>query len=176
MVSSGVPVPPDKTFCMEQFGFAYVEAVASVAGCAVTIPQVDLQSEDLVLRQPAEDGRPVDYRLAVQVKTNAGEVVSGDDLSYRLPVKNYKDLCIPRAELIIPRILVVVRVPKAVEDWLDQSDKELAVRHCAYWVSIAGEPEPDTSSTKTVRIPQSQRFNPSSLERMMKTVAGGGTL
>lgn len=175
MGSAGAPVPPDMTkICMEQFGFAYVEAVASVVGCAVDTPTLDIQSEDLILRQPAEGERPAHRALAVQVKTNAGGVVTNDQFSYALGVKNYSDLCVPRSELTYPRILVVVRVPDDLGDWLEQSDQELVVRHCAYWVSLEGREEPDTSSTKTVRIPRKQRFNASSLNEIMASLGGGG--
>ena len=50
-------------------------------------------------------------------------------------------------------------LPKEENDWLGQSEEELLVRHCAYWVSLRGlEP---TTAKKTVRIsiPRSNVFS-----------------
>src|SRR5947208_3123117 len=62
----------------------------------------------------------------------------GTSIRFPLKVKNYRELIGKR---YIPRILIVVVVPKKVNDWLKQDEKSLILRRCGYWVSLAGEPE-----------------------------------
>jgi len=38
----------------------------------------------------------------------------------------------------VPRILVVVTVPAVAQEWLSQSEEEMVLRHCGYWISLRG--------------------------------------
>lgn len=74
----------------------------------------------------------------------------------RAAIKNYDDL---RADVIVPRLLVVVCVPEDCEGWTRQTEEHLCLRHCAYWLSLAGMPETDNVESVTVRIPRNQIFS-----------------
>ena len=152
----------------ELFGFAYVRAVASVAGYGVHRPEPDDDSVDLVVSARGPQGSYRSPRLDVQVKCTAQDCVAEDAVHYPLKLKNYEEL---RGEgFLVPRVLVVVTVPVAVQDWLSQSEQEMILRHCGYWLSLRDAPETDNDSSVTVRIPRANVFSVENLRRLMETV------
>jgi hypothetical protein len=66
---------------------------------------------------------------------DAGTAVS---LPFDLSLKNYDDLRDP--EVHTARILVVVCVPDDVPEWLHEQPEATAMRRCAYWCSLRGQP------------------------------------
>lgn len=59
----------------------------------------------------------------------------------------------------IPRLLVVLFLPLNSTDWLLQNEEELALRRCAYWVSLYDAPDTTNDTSVTVYIPKNQVFN-----------------
>ena len=76
--------------------------------------------------------------------------------------------------ILVLRILVILVVPKNIENWLEQSDQQTIVKHCAYWASIRGKPPTQNTNTVRVSIPQVNRLTPNELRRLMQIVASGG--
>ena len=135
-----------------RFSLSYIEAVASHAGFQVEEVKVDRDSVDGTLK--ADFGkRP---RIEFQAKATARDVVRERYLHFPLPVKNYDDL---RLEAINPRILIVLVMPDSIDEWINQSDQELCLRHCSYWMSLRGEPPTSNQNTITVHLPLGNVFN-----------------
>lgn len=155
---------------MEQFSLAYIRAVATVAGYQMTRPEVDDDSIDGVLM--AGFGRRA--RIELQAKATAQDLIRDDDtIPFSLSVKNYNDL---RADTQTPRILIVVLMPREEHLWVHQTEDELCLHHCAYWLSLEGRlPVPNTTSV-TVHIPTINIFNKVQLQELMTRVAGGSRL
>ena len=63
----------------------------------------------------------------------------------------------------MPRILVVLFLPKDQKEWLGQSAASLVLRKCAYWESLRGAPETTNSGGVTVKLPKTQKFTPDGL-------------
>lgn len=93
-----------------------------------------------------------------------------DEIAFALPVKNYNDL---RADVMEPRLLVLVCVPEDYDDWAEQTEDQLCLRHCAYWLSLAGKPETENDSTVTVHIPRKNVFSVDFLKEAMRHSANG---
>jgi hypothetical protein len=148
----------------ERFSLAYIAAVAAKAGFDVVEPSVDVDSIDGALISHA-GRRP---RIEFQAKATARDVLGDDDIGFPLPIKNYDDL---RAEVIVPRILILVVLPQAEDAWLTHSEEELVLRHCGYYLSLAGLPERDNTASVTVRIPRENRFDPNRLAALMNLAA-----
>jgi hypothetical protein len=70
----------------------------------------------------------------------------------------------------VPRILVVVRVPEKLDDWLLQSEQELSLRHCGYWMSLRGMPDSTNETSVTVHVPRSQVFSVTALRDLMTRI------
>ena len=83
--------------------------------------------------------------------------------------KNYDDL---RRTGTVPLILIVVLLPSDdVEDWLHQSEDELCLRRCGYWLSLEGRQRVDNASTVTVHIPRRNVFDGAQLADLMDKAA-----
>lgn len=156
---------------MEQFSRAYVFAIAAQAGCNSSRPEVDDDSVDLELcMKDIPNCKWTRGRIAIQLKCTHAVDCSKDEIAFALPVKNYNDL---RAAVMEPRLLVLVCVPEACEDWIKQTEDQLCLYHCAYWLSLAGKPETKNDSTVTVHIPRKNVFSVDFLKEAMRHSANG---
>ena len=153
----------------ERFSLSYIDAVASQAGYQVVEPRVDHDSVDGILI--ADFGRRP--RIEFQAKATELDIVRGDNLHYPLPVKNYHDL---RAETRTPRILIVVLVPREKERWVNQTEDELCLRHCAYWMSLEGRSDTDNTDSVTVHVPTVNIFGGNQLTDLMQKAGRGDAL
>ena len=75
-----------------------------------------------------------------------------------------------------PLLLIILLVPEKVEDWLQQSETELCLKRCAYWVSLRGQPESNNQTTVTVYIPRTNIFSVDALQTLMQRIANGETI
>ena len=158
----------------EQFSEAYLRAVASVAGYTLYKPEVDDDSIDWGLAARGAEGTPRRPRLELQMKCSARDIMHETHLHFPLEIKNYNDLCDP--EVFVPRILVVVLVLALATDWIQQSETEMVMRHCGYWVSLCGAPDTANAETVTVRLPREHLLTPDALRQMMQKVNDGEKL
>ena len=120
----------------EQFSRAYVHAIATVAGFTLYEPKVDDESVDLGIAGRIASDIPRPPRLELQLKCTSDKIIKDKDIIFSLKRKNYDDLRLD--DLIVPRLLVVLLVPRKDDDWLKHSETETTIRHCAYWASLRG--------------------------------------
>ena len=156
----------DDNIRKERFSLAYIRAVAAHAGFYTDEPQVDRSSIDGVLR--ADFGRGP--RIEFQAKATSQDIRREDHLALPLPIGNYKDLA---HDSMIPRILVVVLMPQEQAQWLSQTSDELCLRHCAYWLSLKGQPSIENTTSVTVHIPVANVFGSEQLAVLMGKVERG---
>ena len=161
------------TNMMERFSLAYLEAVASQAGCWIADPRIDRNSVDGIFMGEV-NGLPSVFGF--QAKATSQDILRGDHLNFSLPINNYNDLRISTPTLRFQRILIVLRMPKEIDEWLNQTDEELCMRHCAYWISLREEPEVSNTSNITVHIPLANMFNTESLTGLIDRAARGEPL
>lgn len=154
----------------EQFSRAYVLAVAAVAGYATYTPSVDDDSIDLGIARKGGGATVRSPGLEIQLKCTAA-AAAWPVIRFPLQRKNYDDLRDMR--VLVPRILTVVLVPDDPGAWLAQSDQEMAMRRCGYWLSVRGMPDTENSISVTVEIPRAQMFSVDSLRRMMDRISQG---
>lgn len=151
----------------ELFSYAYVRAVASVAGYGVHRPEPDDDSVDLVVSARGPLGSYRSPRLDMQVKCTAQDCLTEQEVRFPLKRKNYDDL---RGEgFLVPRILLVMTVPAAVESWLSQTEEEMILRHCGYWLSLRDAPASDNTQSITVSIPRRNMFGVGALRSLMES-------
>ncbi len=155
--------------CKARFSLAYIGAVAARAGYQVCEPVVDDDSVDGILIGQA-GRRP---RIEFQAKASSRQLLQEQHLAFPLSIKNYNDL---RAEVIVPRLLIVVLVPEQQDDWLHHSEEQLCLRHCGYWLSLAGQPDTENGTTVTVYLPRHQRFDSEALHAQMTRAERGEPL
>jgi Domain of unknown function (DUF4365) len=160
-----------RTARQESFGDAFLIAIASVAGCAVAKPETDDDSIDWTLscRLPR---RP---KIDVQMKTTSAVDFGRDaTVSYPFKKKNYVELTL--TDLVVSRILVLVTVPGNIEEWLSPTADQLVLRRAAFWLSLAGYPARDNTTSVTVDVPRENLLTPEALKRMMQRINDEGRL
>ncbi|TAF99654.1 MAG: DUF4365 domain-containing protein [Oscillatoriales cyanobacterium] len=142
----------------ELFSKAYVRAVAAVAGFSIDPLELDFDSIDLQITAASGDGSVYFPELKLQLKCTSRDVIDGDYM---------------RRNALVPRILVVVLVPENLEDWLQQSEAELCMRNCAYWMSLRGQTETQNIANVTVSLPRSNQFTVEALKSMIQRISEG---
>lgn len=161
----------------ELFSYAYVRAVAAVVGYSVqekTRP-MDNAGLDLTIEVPGELEGMDCPKFDAQVKcTTSLDIIKENSINFALPVKNYEKLRSTRSRS--PQILIVVLVPKKVEDWIDVSEQKLIMKKCGYWASLKSEPSTDNKDNITVYLPRQNLLTPHNLETIMKKIAKGEEL
>ena len=155
----------------EQFSNAYLQAVASVAGYSLYKPAVDDDSVDWGIAATGSIGRIRAPRLELQLKSTSTDVLDDTTIRYPLKLKNYNDLRF--SNFAIPRILVLILLPNKLDDWMQQSEAELCIRYCGYWLSLRGMPETQNTTTVTVTIPRTNQFTVAALESIMQGIGQG---
>ena len=153
----------------ELFSLSYIEAVAFEAGYQVTDPKRDRDSVDGILL--ADIGRRAEIHF--QAKATSREVLRNGTIHFPIKKKNYDDL---RVDVISPRILIVLLMPDDKALWLRQTDDELCLRHCAYWMSLEGEPDLPNTSNVTVHVPTANVFSSAQLTDLMERADRGDAL
>lgn len=150
---------------------AWLMALAAAAGVArVGEPSIDDDSVDMTLKRTGGAPRRSPH-LEVQLKCTAVAERSDNELRYALKLKNYDDL--RSTDTHVPRILVVLCVPKAVEDWISTDVEHTEIRECAYWLSLAGALAVPNESSVTVRIPLHQQLDVAAMRSIFDRLTAG---
>jgi hypothetical protein len=151
----------------EALSRAYVAAVAAGAGYVTSVMDFDRDGVDIQIRAGGTMRPSLDIQLKATI--NLGEAKGG---TFRFPLKrrNY-DLLL--AETMIPRILVVLDLPRNEADWLQVRTDSLTLRRCAYWASLGGLSETGNKESVTILIRSSNRFDVDSLKALMQQARKG---
>jgi len=151
----------------EQLSRAYVQVLAAGAGYTTSTPSLDRDSVDLEIHA----GGPRRPKLDLQLKatTDLGPEIE-NAYRFSLKIKNYNDL---RVETLVPRILVVLVLPKSEDKWLTVTAEELILRRCAYWRSLAGAPETMNRNSVAVSVPVGNRFDIHALRSLLDRARTG---
>jgi hypothetical protein len=158
----------------EEFSYAYISAVASVAGYSFQIAPrpLDLVGVDVTITGLVSPGSRRRTRLDLQLKCTSQDLLDNEGIRYPLEIKNYNELRNTNFD-DDPLLLVVVLVPEKVEHWLQQTETELCLKRCAYWVSLRGQASSTNQSNVTVYLPRQNVFSVDALKTLMQRIAGG---
>jgi hypothetical protein len=156
---------------MEQYSLVHIRAVVTLAGFQMEKPEVDDDSIDGTIID--KQGRRPRIEFQAKCTALAAFPASASEFPFDLSIKNYDDL---RAETILPRLLIVVVILDVAGAWNDQSENELTLRRCGYWLSLREYPAVDNPTTKRVQIPRSNLLTPISLARLMASAERGTPL
>lgn len=155
----------------QQLSIAYVHAIAAQAGFACQVKIPDEESVDVLIsasgrvHETSVVGSP---RLELQLKASSRLTLNPDSLPFALPRKNYDDL---RGDSLVPKLLVVLMLPRDVGEWLDVDEERMIVKRSAYWTSLYGRPSSDNASTVTIPIPRAQRFTVDQSRNLMTRIS-----
>jgi hypothetical protein len=155
----------------QQLSVAYVHAVAARCGYTCQVQTIDEDSVDVQVGAKGyvhDQSLVCSPRIEIQLKATSTLRLKPRYLSFPLRLKNYHEL---RAPTLIPRLLVVLVLPKNPAEWIETSEECMISRRCAYWASLLGMKETPNTSNVSVRLPRSQQFNAEQLQRLMQRVS-----
>jgi hypothetical protein len=155
----------------QQLSVVYVHAVATLAGYTYQVQTVDEDSVDVQIGAKGYvDDRSVicSPRIEIQLKATSSLELKPSYLSFPLRLKNYQEL---RATTLIPRLLVVLVLPKNAAEWMETSEECMISRRCAYWASLLGMSDTSNTSKVSIRLPRSQQFNVAQLQGLMRRIS-----
>jgi len=90
-------------------------------------------------------------QIDVQLKSTTRAIATDREIKYDLDVRAYDQL--RRTDNIL-RLFVLLVLPEDEADWVVQSDEELLLRKCAYWLVLRGGLDVQSVSTVRVSIPR----------------------
>jgi hypothetical protein len=146
---------------------AYVRTVAAYAGVLCSQPDPDY-GIDLCLRAVEVDSqrrRDVSVQLDLQLRSTTRASLTETAVAYDLDVDTYNAL---RMSGSCPRILVVLVLPEDEAEWVRQSPDELAIRRCAYWLSLEGFPPTEATRSIRVNIPLGNAFSAEAVRALLQ--------
>jgi Domain of unknown function (DUF4365) len=177
--NSSYPVPTPETDRSEELSIAYVSAIAAHAGIKCEMIGRKDHGTDMTFKRLRK--RKIDHRFSdmdgiivpCQVKSARHpqweENENKDSISYNLRAKNYNDLVDSTYGF-----LVLMCLPAAVDQWLQQDYTCLRLYKCCYyWMPGPDDEEIDNTSTKTIHIPRTQLFTAESLAGIVDGVQVG---
>jgi hypothetical protein len=162
------------THRQEAFSGAYIRAICAVTGCAIESNTLDNDKIDYTVSSRVRGRIKHKPKIDIQAKCHMRGVAAHDDIPLTIDIETYNNLRDPL--LSNPRILVVVLAPEEISTWIQQSDAELILRHCAYWLSLKGLPDTENATSKTVHLPRGNIFTPAALREMMDRTSNGREL
>ena len=139
-------------FIQEELSMAYVRAVIFGAGFNLTLPVKDVFGIDGTVVSMAGGVNRIDFQL----KATTNFHFSGNDVLYDLRVEDYNRLV---REDDVPRVLILYVMPADNSQWLIQSQSELCLKECAYWLCLMGEPQSRNVSTVRVSVSMANVFD-----------------
>jgi hypothetical protein len=157
----------------QQLSFAYLHAVASAAGYSCYLPFVDDDSIDRALAARGKvQGLLQSPRIDVQLKSQVRNPLKEKEqaFTYRLKKKNYDDL---RGVQMVPRLLVVLLLPRDPNAWVEVGHEQMVSRYAAYYLSLSGMPGKGNASTVTVTLLRHSLFSVANLRRLMEQASQG---
>ena len=155
----------------EQFNIAYIRALAAQAGHNVGEFEVDNDSIDMIFTSKNIGAKYRSPQINVQLKCTSDHASNGEYLKFPLKIKNYNDL--RGTDVLVPRYLAVLVVPKNDEDWIKHDDNGILLRGECYWHSLRYHDATANNTSVTVNIPSNQRLSSESLTELLTLASDG---
>ncbi|MCD7040989.1 DUF4365 domain-containing protein [Pseudomonas sp. MAFF 311095] len=155
-----------------QFSVAYVKAIAAQIGFTTSIPDVDEDSVDIILKARNFSSLIRNPQLEIQLKCTADGGVDPTYLKFPLSIKNYNDL--RGMDLVCPRYVFVLVVPESCGEWLTHDVDHAKIKHYCYWMSLSTSPAVLNSTSVTINIPKTQLLTAESMKSLMQSATVWG--
>lgn len=158
----------------EEISKAYLHAIAARCGYKLANWTQDDDCMDVTLCAPGVlgQGQIADPKLDLQLKCTSNPQalrLAENALAHQLTAERYEKL---RRRAATPKLLVVLLLPEARDEWITHSGESLILRRCAYYMVMTGKDPltPDTKSTY-VKIPLDQIFSPDAVRLLMERLS-----
>jgi hypothetical protein len=163
----------DVSASMETLQIGYLHAVASAARCSLANPRPDRRLDWVLHHQSESHTADNEMDLKIALKATAQVAVDPSKSTFPFRIENDHLRYLNRVDPAVHKILVVMTLPKSVDDWIMAEHDFLTIRHCCYWVNLAGV-QPTGRDKSTVPIPTSRLFDDEALCDIMQRIGRGG--
>ncbi len=114
----------------------------------------------------AEDSKLTYVPVDVQLKATYQELAEANGkMSFSLEIAHYNKLKLESVGA--PRILVLLRLSRRPEEWLEFTDEALIAKRCAYWVSLRGASSVTGQESRTIYVPRANVLSLAGLTNLM---------
>jgi hypothetical protein len=161
------------TSCMETLQVGYLHAVAAAAGCSLAQPFPDDGIDWHVSHRSPAHAVDDEVTIKVQLKCTYQVAARPTAPTFAFTLDNGQLTKLARTPVSVHKILVVMLVPRTRDGWLRAGHDRLELRHCCYWINLAGHAVTGRHKT-TVRIPTTRIFDDRALCEIMARVGAGG--
>jgi hypothetical protein len=111
-------------------------------------------------------------QLDLQLRNTTRASITEEEVKLDLDVETYNYL--RTRDTFCPRVLVVLVMPAEEAPWVNQSPDELAIRHCAYWLSLRGYPGTPVRCSIRVGSPLASLFSVEAINARMERIQERG--
>lgn len=162
----------------EDLSICYIKTIAAVRGIAVERIEHDEDSVDVVIKKVLHIDKNVSFnsQISVQLKATSSKSqysIGKQEISYKLKVKNYNDLCMPAT---MPSMLALLILPEEIGEWTKWTPDELMIKGKMFWLSLQDQEVSDNKDNVTVKIPKENILNADTIENLIKKAAEEGIL
>lgn len=162
----------------EDLSICYLKTIAAVKGIAVERIEHDEDSVDVIIKKVLNTDKNMQFNslMSVQLKSTSSKSqysISEKEISYKLKVKNYNDLCMPAS---MPSILAVLILPEEKEEWIKWTPDELILKGKMFWLSLQDKEVSANKGKVTVIIPKENILNADTIDNLIKKAAEEGVL
>jgi uncharacterized protein DUF4365 len=160
----------------EALSRAYIQAVAARCGMSSSTHDFDY-GLDVTLHELTQQGQrvvPSGYRLDIQAKSTVNAEMDSESVRYDLKARNYGWLREPNVP--VPRILVLLVLPKSEDAWTTQDEDAFVLRRCAYWTSLRCACAKSNETKIRVPLKRSDVFSVETLPGIMQRIRKGDYL
>jgi hypothetical protein len=156
----------------EFLSLAYVEAIVAHSGNTYNRFEKDYGVDGTIRKITLFNGKPTDTCPLVdcQLKATVDWQLRDGRIVYEMEAEAYNKLVHCNSYSAIPRILVLLCLPREQQLWVEQDIEILKLRHCCYWIYIEGEETPNKRS-QTIYIPQTQIFSSDFIQALPASLA-----
>ena len=155
---------------------AYVQVIAGRCGLSCSLRDFDYGIDVTLhdIRRRGHRHMESGFNLDIQAKSTTTRSLTATEVVYDLDVKSYDDLRDPQVGC--PRILVLLVLPEDENQWTEQLEDHLLVRHAGCWLSLNGWGPTANQKTVRVALPRANLFSVQALETLMGKVRRGEPL
>lgn len=162
----------------EDLSICYLKTIAAVKGIAVERVEHDEDSVDVIIKKILynEKNEPFNSLISIQLKSTSSSSqyhISEKEISYKLKVKNYNDLCMPAS---MASILALLILPEKEENWTKWTPDELIIKGKMFWLSLQNNAMSDNKENITIKIPKDNVLNADTIEDLIVRAAEEGSL
>ncbi len=161
----------------EEMSMCYLQAIAAVNGIALERYHHDDDSTDVTLNKIVfPDGMEYNSQIRVQLKSTSSPsqyAIKEDEITYKLKVKNYNDLCMPS---VMPSMLALLILPENEHEWVAWDINELLLRGQMYWICLQDNEKSGNENTVSIKIPKNHILNNMTINNLIEKAAKEGTL